>query len=310
MYLLATAGLFLTWFPKLRGFASIFLTYQWFDGNMKNMSIATLAGTIFGFLLILGAILHGTSNFTSFLSLEGFLIVIGGSIANAYMSYSSTSVEQAFVAIFHMLQKPKATHEGLNSEIMRLMKWSYLVQARGFIALEDEVGNKIKEPILRYGMGLVLSGYKPEAVRSMMNTAVESEFERRIIPVTVLRNMASTAPAFGMVGTLVGMVIMLQNIQGDMTAIGTGLAVALLATLYGIIMARLVCLPASDKLMQKEEVMRFRNYLMTEGLVMLCEKQTPHFMQDKLNSFLDPQNHFNLDIHLKKNTGETAQASV
>ncbi|MDX2073718.1 MAG: MotA/TolQ/ExbB proton channel family protein [Alphaproteobacteria bacterium] len=267
---------------------------------MKNVSIATVAGTIFGFLLILGAILHGTNNFFSFVSLEGFLIVIGGSIANAYMSYSATSVEQAFVAMFHMMQKAKATHEGLNAEIMRLMKWSYIVQARGFVGLEDEVGSKIKEPLMNYGMNLVISGYKPEAVRSMLNTAVESEFERRIMPVAVLRNMASTAPAFGMVGTLVGMVIMLQNIQGDMTMIGTGLAVALLATLYGIIMARLVCLPAADKLMQKEEIMRFRNYLLTEGLVMLCEKQTPHFMQDKLNSYLDPENHFNLDIHLKK----------
>ena len=275
------------------------------------MSIATLAGTIFGFLLILGAILHGTNNFLSFISLEGFLIVIGGSIANAYMSYNATSVEQAFAAISHMMQKPKATHEGLNGEIMRLIKWSYLVQAKGFIALEDEVGDKIKEPFMRYGMGLVVTGHKPDVLRNMLNTVVESEFERRIMPVTVLRNMAATAPAFGMVGTLVGMVIMLQNIQGDMEQIGTGLAVALLATLYGIIMARLVCLPAADKLMQKEEVMRFRNYLMAEGLVMLSEKQSPRVMQDRLNSFLDPANHFNLDIHLKKpSEAESEQAST
>lgn len=269
-------------------------------GSIKNISIATTAGTIFGFLLILGAILHGTSNFLSFVSLEGFLIVIGGSIANAYMSYNATSVEHAFAAMLHMLQKPKATHEGLNAEIMRLMKWSYLVQAKGYIALEDQVNSRIKEPLLRYGLNLVVSGYKAPAVRDMLNTAVESEFERRMAPVTVLRNMAATAPAFGMVGTLVGMVIMLQNIQGDMTMIGTGLAVALLATLYGIILARLVCLPAADKLMQKEEVMRFRNYLMTEGLVMLSEKQSPSFMQDKLNSFLDPAEHFDLTSHLKK----------
>ena len=84
-----------------------------------------------------------------------------------------------------------------------------------------------------------------------------------------------------------------------MAMIGTGLAVALLATLYGIIMARLFCLPAADKLMQKEEIMRFRNYMMTEGLVLLAEKQSPRYMQDKLNSFLDPAIHFNLDLQLK-----------
>lgn len=264
------------------------------------MSLATLSGTFFGFALVLGAIAHGTDNYWSFLSLEGFLIVIGGTIANAFMSYQSIYVIKAFEAIWHMIKKATATREGLNAEIMRLIKWAYLVQAKGLAGLEGEVGVKIKEPLLRYGIDLVITGYKPEAIRTMMNTAVESEFDRAITPVTVLRNMASTAPAFGMVGTLVGMVIMLQNIQADMSQVGNGLAVALLATLYGIIVARLICLPAADKLMQKEEIMRFRNYMMTEGLVLLAERQSPRYMQDKLNSFLDPDIHFNLDEQLKK----------
>ena len=269
------------------------------------MSLATIAGTFFGFALIIGAIMHGTDNYLSFISIEGFLIVIGGTIANAFMSYQAGSVILAFEAIFHMIKKPKATREGLNAEIMRLIKWAYLVQAKGFAGLEGEVGAKIKEPLLRYGIDLVITGYEPPAIRTMMNTAVEADFERSISPVIVLKNMASTAPAFGMVGTLVGMIIMLQNIQGDMSRIGMGLSVALLATLYGIIMARLFCLPAADKLMQKEDVMRFRNYMMTEGLILLAEKQSPRFMQDKLNSFLDPAQHFNLDDYLKKSeTGE------
>jgi len=274
----------------------------------QTLSLATLAGVIFGFALVLGAILHGADNFYSFLSLEGFLIVIGGTIANAFMSYQANYVVKAFKAMWNMLKKPKATREGLNAEIMRMIKWAYLAHSKGLAGLETEVGVKIKEPLLRYGMDLVVTGYQPDAIRKMMNTAVEADFERSITPVTVLRNMASTAPAFGMVGTLVGMVIMLQNIQGDMTKIGTGLAVALLATLYGIIMARLFCLPAGDKLMQKEEIMRFRNYMMTEGLVLLAEKQSPRFMQDRLNSFLDPKIHFNLDEQLKKtdNAAEVA----
>lgn len=271
---------------------------------MKNfsssMSIATLAGTIFGFALVLGAIAHGTDNYWSFLSLEGFLIVIGGSIANAFMSYQAIYVLRAFEGIWHMVKKAKATREGLNAEIMRLIKWAYLVHAKGLAGLEGEVGPKIKEPLLRYGIDLVITGYQPDVIRRMMNTAVEAEFERAITPVTVLRNMASTAPAFGMVGTLVGMIIMLQGISGDMSQIGNGLAVALLATLYGIISARLICLPAADKLMQKEEIMRFRNYMMTEGLVLLAERQSPRFMQDRLNSFLEPSIHFNLDEQLKK----------
>ena len=172
------------------------------------------------------------------------------------------------------------------------------------------MGKNITEPLMRYGIDLVVSGYKPEVVRDMMNTAVEADFERKITPVTVLRNMASTAPAFGMVGTLVGMVIMLQNIEADMSKIGLGLAVALLATLYGIIVARLICLPAADKLMQKEEIMRFRNYMMTEGLVLLAEGQNPRYMQDRLNSFLEPGIHFDLDSQLKNYAKQVTPVSA
>lgn len=275
---------------------------------VQSISLATIVGTIFGFALVLGAIAHGTDNWISFLSLEGFLIVIGGTIANAFMSYQAHSVVLAFGAIWHMIQKPRATREGLNPEIMRLIKWAYLVHSKGLAGLEGEIGTKIKEPLLRYGVELVVTGYQPQVIRQMMNTAVEADFDRSIAPVTVLRNMASTAPAFGMVGTLVGMVIMLQNIQGDMTMIGTGLAFALLATLYGILMARLFCLPAADKLMQKEEIMRFRNYMMTEGLVLLAEKQSPRYMQDKLNSFLAPSIHFNIDEQLKHASLKTGVA--
>ena len=72
------------------------------------MSLATIAGTFFGFALIIGAIMHGTDNYLSFISVEGFLIVIGGTIANAFMSYHAASVILAFEAIFHMIKKPKA----------------------------------------------------------------------------------------------------------------------------------------------------------------------------------------------------------
>jgi chemotaxis protein MotA len=266
----------------------------------QSISLATIAGTVFGFSLVLGAIAYGTNNYFSFISVEGFLIVIGGTIANAFMSYQATYVMQAFTAIWHMVYKPKATREGLNAEIVRLIKWAYLVHSKGLAGLEGEIGTKINEPLLRYGVELVVTGYNADVIRKMMNTAVEADFERSVTPVTVLRNMASTAPAFGMVGTLVGMVIMLQNVQGDMTKIGSGLGIALLATLYGIITARLFYLPAADKLMQKEEIMRFRNYMMTEGLCLLAEKQSPRYMQDKLNSFLDPAIHFDLDEQIKK----------
>src|SRR5579872_5503320 len=135
----------------------------------QSVSLATIAGTVFGFMLVLGAIAHGTSNYLSFLSVEGFLIVIGGTIANAFMSYQANYVMLAFGAIWHMVHKPRATREGLNSEIMRLIKWAYLVHSKGLAGLEGEIGTKIKEPLLRYGVELVITGYPPQVIRSMMD---------------------------------------------------------------------------------------------------------------------------------------------
>ena len=80
------------------------------------------------------------------------------------------------------------------------------------------------------------------------------------------------------------------------------MALALTATLYGVFFARMVFLPAANKLMQKEETERFRNFMMVEGLIMLAEKKTPRFMQDRLNSFLEPHQHFDIDRQLKNYT--------
>jgi chemotaxis protein MotA len=103
--------------------------------------------------------------------------------------------------------------------------------------------------------------------------------------------MASHAPAFGMVGTLVGMVTMLCHLNGDITGIGSNLAIAFLSTLYGVVSARMVYMPAASKLRQEVEKSRFRNQLITEGMVMLVNNKSPMCIQDRLNSFMRPENH-------------------
>jgi len=251
-----------------------------------------------GGVLMLAAILSGAIGYISFLNLEGLIIVVGGSIANAYLSYHRDDVQKAFDVIRDMLKKTHAVGDNLHRDIMQLIMWSYVVQQRDFIGLEKESAKKINDPMMRYGMDLVVTGYHPDKIREMMKTVSEAEFERRCTPVTVLRNMAATAPAFGMVGTLIGMVMLLGSAGGDLIAIESGLGVAMLSTLYGILVARLVCLPAADKLLQREEKENFRNYMITEGLAMLAEKQKPFYMQDRLNSFLEPAKHLDLNHYM------------
>jgi chemotaxis protein MotA len=268
------------------------------------MSLSSLLGVIFGLILVVGAIALATSNPLIYLDWHAFLIVFGGSIAAAFMGYHSRDVMTAFKAIVWMVKKPKSTREGLSTEIMRLVKWSYLVQSRGLPALENEIKTvPMSDPLMRYLMELVVTNHSPVELRAMMTTAVESDFEHKTTAVPVLRNMGASAPSFGMIGTLVGLIAILSQIGGgskDIAAvIGGGMALALVATLYGVFFARMVFIPAANKLMQKEETERFRNLMVVEGLLMLAEKKSPRFMQDRLNSFLEPKNHFNIDKQLR-----------
>ena len=106
--------------------------------------------------------------------------------------------------------------------------------------------------------------------------------------------MASFAPAFGMVGTVIGLIIMLDKMGNDPSALGKGLAFALITTLYGVLLAQLLLRPAAEKVKQKQEVLRFRNLLITEGFVLLGENRDSILIQDMLNSFLDPDSHFSV----------------
>jgi chemotaxis protein MotA len=269
------------------------------------MSFSSLMGVVFGLILVVGAIALATSNPAIYLDWHAFLIVFGGSIAAAFMGYHSKDVMTAFKAIGWMVKKPKSTREGLNTEIMRLVKWSYLVQQKGLPALENEIKNvAVNDPILKYCMELVITNHSPNELRAMMITAVESDFEHKTTAVPVLRNMGASAPSFGMIGTLVGLIAILNQMGSGAknlpSVIGGGMSLALVATLYGVFFARMVFIPAANKLMQKEETERFRNLMVVEGLIMLAEKKSPRYMQDRLNSFLEPKNHFNIDKQLRK----------
>jgi chemotaxis protein MotA len=253
---------------------------------------APVIGAAFGLLLVLGSIAVSTRGVLAFFSLEGLLIVVGGVMAVAFMSFPASDVHKALGAIRGMLKEPPKIHESLHNDTVNIVKWARLVKEKGMRMLESSVKTDgINDLFVRYGLNMVVSDYSPEEVRSMMETAAEARFERDSMPVDVLEAMASHAPAFGMVGTLVGMVTMLCRLNGDMTDIGSSLAVAFLSTLYGLVSARMIYMPTAAKLRQEVERSRFRDQLITEGMVMLVTNKTPMYIQDRLNSFLRPEAH-------------------
>jgi chemotaxis protein MotA len=253
-----------------------------------SFSLASLVGALFSISLIIGAVAHGTDNIRAFFSLEGVLIVVGGTLAVAFMSYQASDVKEALKGLGLMFKKPTATHENLHRDLINVISWARIMKERGVRGLENVVDEGINDPFVRYGLEMVVSNYTPEEVRSMMETAADAYYERDTVPAQVLMAMAGHAPAFGMVGTLIGMVIMLGNFSGDMSGVGTGLSIALLATLYGVVSARMLYMPAASKIMQKQDNMRFRNHLIIEGMVMLVANKSANYIQDRLNSFLKP----------------------
>ena len=191
---------------------------------------------------------------------------------------------------------PKVGRNLLKSEVGRIIRWAHTVQKNGVPALEAEALKATKgDKFLRFGVEMVISGYTGNEVREIMTNTIETTYGRNTVQVEILKGMASAAPAFGMIGTLVGLIIMLDNMGGDPSSLGQGLAVALLTTLYGVLFSRIIFLPTATKVQQREQIVRFRNYLLAEGLSLLADKKSPRYIQDKMNSYLDPSIHFNID---------------
>ncbi len=265
------------------------------------MSFNTFVAALVGIGLFAAAIALSTDNFMVFVSGAGFILVVGGTLAATFISYEFRYVIKALGAIAGTFAIDRMGRTRLNAEVGRVIRWAYLVQREGIVSLDAEVK---KTPgwdggFLRFGVELITTGYSGEEVKTILANVIESTFDRNMVSAAILRNMSVAAPAFGMVGTLIGLIIMLDKMGGDPGAIGVGLAVALVTTLYGIILARLIFAPAASKIQQREEIFRFRNYMIAEGLGMLADETSPRKIQDHMNSYLDPTIRYDIDRQLK-----------
>ncbi len=259
------------------------------------MSIGTILGFIAGIGLFIGAVLSETDDFSVFISASSATMVVGGALAASFISYEMRYVILALKGIPKVIGSPVISRNLLKSEVGRVIRWGYAVQKSGLPAIEGDAAKlKKTDPFLSFGIEMVVSGYTGEEIRDILNTTIESSFGRNMVPAKICGKIGGLCPAFGMVGTLVGLVIMLGNLSNP-AALGPALSIALITTLYGVLFAQLVFTPVSEKMTQREQIVRFRNYLVAEGLVMLAEKKPPRYIQDRMNSFLDPAIHFNID---------------
>jgi chemotaxis protein MotA len=261
-----------------------------------GLSISTVIALVSSLAIFIGAIMLATNEPMIFVHWEGFVMVLGGTLAATFLSYETRYVIIALKLIWRMLFAAGVGRNILKAEVGRVIRWAYSVQKGGLPALEAEAARAVRgDKFMKFGIEMVISGYTGDEIRDILHTTIETTFGRNTVPVNILKFMAGAAPAFGMIATLVGLVIMLSSMGGDPTQLGKGLAVGLLGTLYGVVSARFLFMPASAKIMQREQILRFRNFLVAEGLALLADRKSPRFIQDKMNSFLDPAIHFNID---------------
>lgn len=260
------------------------------------MSIFTIIALISSIGLFLGAIFMSTDTPSAFADFPSVIMVVGGSATAMFVSYEPRYVLLSLKLLIRIHSAPAITRNHLKAEVGRFIKWAYAVQKNGPVGLEKEISSqKSLDPVLRFGSNLVISGYESDQVRAIMEEFVENTFNRNMAPVNIMKDFAAAAPAFGMVGTLVGLIIMLGNMGGSPEELGAGLAVAMLTTLYGVIFARVLFLPAASKMAQRESILKFRNGILIEGFALLAEKKSPRYIQDALNAYLDPSIHYNID---------------
>jgi len=248
------------------------------------LDIATLIGLILGLAAIMTGILVGKGNPLSFWDAPAFFIVIGGGLMAAFVAFPIERIGRLVSVMFHTLRGPRAKPEELIPVLVGLARRA---RREGLLALEAEMPG-IDNEFMRRGLQLVIDGADPESLRDILSTDIALMRERHASSRSMLEFMARVCPAFGLVGTLIGLVLMLRNLRNEPNQIGENMAVALVATFYGVVAANLIFVPMANKLSlrSEEELVAYR--LTLEGIMSIQSGENPGMVAEKLRTYLPP----------------------
>lgn len=257
------------------------------------ISFSTVIGISAGVGLFAMAIYTSTDNYMMFISTASAMMVIGSTIAASLISFSAGEVLHALRALLQTLMASKTTQSHLRDWVKRFMELSNAFRDGGITGLEDMVTAKEKnDRFFSLGLELMGNGYKAPEIRTILTDAMDSHWQRQTLEAKILNTMGVYAPGFGMVGTIVGLIIMLDNMGDDMAGLGKGLALALITTLYGVLLANLIFKPTGAQVTEKQEQEYFRNQLITDGFVLMAEKKDSVLIQDRLNAYISPRKRY------------------
>lgn len=262
---------------------------------MTKRDILTPIGITFGFIMIIfGIITNGDiSNIQSFFDVPSIFIVIGGVIGSMLITFKFEQIKLTGTVIKESFHQT----EGRLPELIQLfVRLSERARREGILALENELED-VKEPFIRKGILLAVDGIEPEVITDILNAEITAMEERHYKGRIIIEKAGEYAPSWGMIGTLIGLVLMLNQLS-DPATLGPAMAVALITTLYGTVLANLVFLPIASKLEAKTEEEVFIKQIIIEGIIGVQSGQNPHILEEKLGAFLssaDKEKHKNAE---------------
>ncbi|HOJ77417.1 MAG TPA: motility protein A [Bacillota bacterium] len=242
----------------------------------------TLIGVVGGLIVVaIGIMLNGS--LLGFVDYPSMFITFGGSAMALLVNYQFSQFIGAFKAMMLLFKKDESDVERVLEEIVEYAKKA---RREGLLALEDEV-QKSDDEFLKKGIQLIVDGTDPELVRSILEIELSFMEERHQTNKSFFESWGALAPGFGMIGTVIGLIQMLANLE-DVSKIGPSMAVALITTFYGALFANLICTPIAGKLAIRSSNEQFLKQLMIEGILSIQAGENPRIVEEKLTAFLSP----------------------
>ena len=245
------------------------------------MDIATLIGVFFGSALVAGAILMGGSA-GMFVNIPGLLIVLGGSFSALFVKFPMRTVLGTVRVTTNAFLERSPNLEKLIEELAEV---ATINRRDGVLALEDY---RATQPFLQQAISYLVANVEPEIIEASLVNDIKILQERHDSGKSIFRSLGTSAPAFGMIGTLIGLIQMMASMS-DPSQIGPAMAVALLTTFYGALLANLVFLPIADKLEIRSKHEVLSRQLILDGMTAIIRGQAPSVLKECLQTYLPPK---------------------
>lgn len=258
------------------------------------MDIATIVGLLLGIGFTVWGILQSGS-LLDYWDFPSVVITLGGTVAATFLAYPLKDISN-IGKVFQKAFLYKAT--SANEIIENIITLANIARKEGLLSLE-EYGSKLEDEFLKKGIMLIVDGTDPDLVRNILETELMFLEERHGQGQGTLESLGAFAPAFGMLGTLIGLINMLQKMD-DPKAIGPNMSVALVTTFYGSFLANVIFLPLAQKLKVRSKSEVLIKELMIEGLLSIQAGENPRIIEEKLKTFIPPEMRVSINKELGK----------